>query len=763
MESSTSGKNGDKIEIKNKQSSGTSNGCVIDNDIYFPRCEFKARFKETSIFKMDEPKYWARYFRAEGTDEITDRLAHKPINKTFQNVMTNNKDNFSAMKAGSFNSPFKNDEYKKIFDKTDGFHRAYNRDCKGFSEKDGTILYDHLLEYKLSMCKLVVDDFKNEGKKIKAYCENDYPCIIVQLLECPVEKGLSGDLYKIIFAYFIAITNYVARNSNVPIELVNRASFGQNISCVSVLTPTSFRISVGIVPKVYAKEVLVKSLQLLDSNFLVPLLDKKPEFRSDFDLFDVLNQPTSITEKREYIDLIADFVFEQLLNNDERSDLDEPFVKMLKFITSESNDPDVIDEKMKNIQNYDPMIGGDEENPEIDEDERFWEIVGRVSSAYESANITTLAGAIRDKKIRGLYAKLERANLEFIEKSGDGGIEDGYGSASDCECELEFDDDDDESGKCKLYSKKIILATGMRALNIAQFVSLWDTGLRDDGAYDKIFDTTNTYYETVDVIHDQVVNIYNSVRNELEGRETAERVESSSVKWIDLNHNTANSSDKKVDLKRIQDELNEEHQIVILDYTSATTAKISEAIRLFMRKVSTILLFNSGLKNEQIGADINPYGTLRVVSKDVEKVNLLCYGILLLIKDEAIPKESHRMRKAYKSVGAVVTSGSIFTKKRGYKGHVFNADTMPYDEWVDVVANEFKLSLSDVCEKLRIAKEENVEKLYWLIVYCSFNASMPIGVHREELGVGWRAASTILKDSSKRKKSNVNSSINLCH
>lgn len=130
-----------------------------------------------------------------------------------------------------------------------------------------------------------------------------------------------------------------------------------------------------------------------------------------------------------------------------------------------------------------------------------------------------------------------------------------------------------------------------------------------------------------------------------------------------------------VDLQQIKcnllSELNgEQAEAIIFDYTSASTQRIRTAIELFIPHARVLLLVNSGLKNEQIGADINTYGTLRILSDNSELVGRLtsmAKSILTMLdeidgEDDPIelPKQAHNIRKCYKQIGATITSAAIF-------------------------------------------------------------------------------------------------------
>lgn len=171
------------------------------------------------------------------------------------------------------------------------------------------------------------------------------------------------------------------------------------------------------------------------------------------------------------------------------------------------------------------------------------------------------------------------------------------------------------------------------------------------------------YYES-----DVAVNrIRNCINAELQsGHEESNQT----IVYVDLNHCSASGpntkdvldylKEKQSEMKRIFEKDKEKQKVIVFDYTSATTRKLRQAIELFAPYVEVLLLVSSGVKNEQIGADTNTYGTLRLISADRNKINHLDSMLKLgLGVKEALPHESHCVRRLYKSVRAVITTKDI--------------------------------------------------------------------------------------------------------
>lgn len=130
-------------------------------------------------------------------------------------------------------------------------------------------------------------------------------------------------------------------------------------------------------------------------------------------------------------------------------------------------------------------------NKEIRDDEAFWKIIGNMFEVFNRINIDCrLSKAIEGKIIQGLNGIIEEANLQLKGSSVNQQSECGYGSDSSCEMEIEIPVEKTRQ-KCKekCYSKKVILATGMRSINIAQFLVQYSTGITK-------YNTDYMYYET---------------------------------------------------------------------------------------------------------------------------------------------------------------------------------------------------------------------------------------------------------------------------
>ena len=672
----------------------------------FPRCEYRARFHGTTAFNMTTPDVWNTYFRSTPALFNTDRVFTLMRDKYVFNGRF--RERFPQIKAGTFASPFSLVEYRRMFPKS----ASKIRKTKPKPNEFNFYIYDDMLQYKLEICEIVIQRYrekiKNKTEHIKLFFENIYPCIQVQVM--PIENAnLKSDeefssFYEIVFTYFTAITNAIAYGKGIPTEMVSRASFCFSIPCVSKAIH-SFRISVGIVSKVYAEKVLVESLLQFNEKFpkfLNSKLGPTPELSaindsichynrnaeekyklSDKNLqtkqtetskspktVDAWSEEDTVfslllktgdslgnivlcrmTARRKFVELLGNYVHEELIKNWENPNLVAPFKRLL--LQLEFKDDVIVNVRNESDYNAKKFSFKEETDKEIQYDDTFWEMMRKICMIFVKNDIYYLCDAVENRKMLGIYSLIERANVEFIRNSSDqNDVQDEYGSDSDCEFTVT-----DCGSKESIFGfcKKITVATGMRAISLAHFIAIYRAGV-------KRIDTEFMYYET-----ECSLDFINKIVPKLNLKHFGTYQET--VRYIDLNYCNADGKMEQLDLNEQLEKMlvNGENEIVIFDYTTATTDRMNAAIRLFIPHVKIILLVNSGLKNEQIGADVNTHGMLRIITKDVKILNHLYYGLkTVLSKSEEMPKQVHDIRRAYKSVGAAVTNEAIFKKHNSY-------------------------------------------------------------------------------------------------
>lgn len=653
-----------------------------ENSTSFPRCEYKARFKGTSAFKMTTSKYWGTYFRSTKSGGNYNRLAELSIEEEkdveMKKPLVPKKRTTRRSSSGIFDSPYRHPPYNLRKGKNDNtFEKRKQTPTIDY------YLYDELISYRCFLCESFIKKYR-QGKYFVAYYKNGYPCIMVKASTSIIVKRKKGEssLYKIIVAYFTAIANNTAFKQKIPIEMVIRASFGHNGPTVTA-TKNSFRINIGIVPKVYATNVLIESLTILNNEFPTILNENLSSFgdqiaqinyeinaynlaknnnsveywNSEDSLFNVLCKSgdssgktiaVQISRRYEYTDLLCDYVHDELFKKSTKPTA-EPLRKLLQKLCFNTNEVTMNVNDDDYTKTYSEFA--EEENADVKNDADFWSIMKKIAS------VISVGHDVNNRKIYGLNALIEKANFRLIESS-ENRCEDGYGSDSDYEGIVHPNSSDikyhflaSKSNAINIFSKKIIVATGMRAISLSY-------SLAKCLIENKKECTRFMYYETCEAVKNA---------GNIENLNHLLKCKQNLLRFIDLNHCASTSEDRKVKLLDIRyDSAKAKETVIIFDYTSATSKKIYEAIQMFIPHVRLIILVNSGSKNEQIGADNNPYGTIRIISKEANILNQLYTGFIQYLDskgDEQSPKRLHEIRKTYKSIGAVVTNKRIFQSK----------------------------------------------------------------------------------------------------
>lgn len=569
---------------------------------------------------------------------------------------------------------------------------------------------------------------------------------MVQLPFCTKELH-----YKMASAYLVAFADYIAFKKNIPIEMVLRSSFGHNIPSVAA-TGESLRINVGLVPTIYA-DVIIAALKEL--KIFMYDLKKKRISDCDIDIQDLNAKLSSyrdakqakkdskgkkaekttelkelqeaktiwhiltmegviknssllkeILRQNEYSDLLADLVLQDLYTQTHKEIRrpNEGSDRLAGLTLEEPSAP-----RRSQAQLYRPLIGlirgldfngsvtlknypmseifakkkrrfAEAFDAKINED-TFWTLIGSIASALSSSE---LSEQVSRRSILGLYAALEKANDNFICRSGSIKAEDGYGSDSESEVALE--------GATVIYSKKITLVTGMRAINIAGMIAgyhLRKTSSEPD------FETAHMYYETADAL--KLLNLtFDFYKDSLP---TLQSTDKAIIYCFDLTHcNTKCTGDSQMQIPV-------GCKIAILDYTSATQEIITNAVQTAFRAVELVILVSSGLKNEQCGADVNPYGTVRILSKSQHitfELYVMIKGLLNKEKEaESLPAPAHKIRKAYKKAGLGCSTESIL-----------NARVTPTEKTDYIIPADIEESTKTLHELMKI--QSSIEVLMYL-------------------------------------------------
>lgn len=303
------------------------------------------------------------------------------------------------------------------------------------------------------------------------------------------------------------------------------------------------------------------------------------------------------------------------------------------------------------------------EEMKITEDQEFWIIIERMLHVL-TQNDPIFTKKVRDflinKKMLGVYSLLEIANVIFIEKIINGLKNEQQFIVSSEAAITRFECNEED----ECFHAELIVSTGMRAINLAHFCAMFWTRAEERN-------TNYMYYETAGAI--KTIDVFKESKMHMSPKEKKIFNETvpcmqKTVRFIDLNHCVSSGDVKKN--KVILDNILEKNvkknneKLIIFDYTSATSMEVNEAINKFIKHVDVIILVSSGLKNEQLGADTNPYGTIRIITILKNELESL-YRIAkdFLNEDEVLPPRAHAIINAYRSVGATLNIDTIGTNR----------------------------------------------------------------------------------------------------
>jgi hypothetical protein len=553
-------------------------------------------------------------------------------------------------------------------------------------------LYNQMLEYKKSICLRVVAKSR-ATKYIKITYANDFPCIMVHVKKssfikpndaaAPTEASYKAWV-DFLISIFTGMINYYAYENDIPIELERRASFG-------FLTPTicetgeSFRISVGIVPEAYA-DLLTTSLQKLDeliqalhtSKTKIPAgifygtklheeyLGKKP-IKID-NLLHILFVPVetrsglgvyAITRTAYARQGLAITMFNSLCCGDTPT---ESFLTALNWSVQKI----YVEIKYRTVKGKQEVAKRtlkfkcDEimtcstkfkSKNQIIVDPNFWLMISSILSNVGLINKTIISDQVRritseninTKQLTTLHYNLELLNeLIFCVALAEKPLEiadDGQGSDSECENEIEA---------TMIYAKKKITHNGMRAiwcalLAAANYLSEHKLGKR---VYIK-----TAYYEVEKGLK-KLQNLHN-----ITDMTFAKNAADASILLHDLNACVTDG------VPKADYTITASNKILILDVTSSTSAQVATHIKRFAQSRAAVLfLVDSGFKHQQLGADKNQYGTVRVFTRD-KKARDKIYASITENEMGILSKTSHIFRRKMKQVGAVPTNASYLSHK----------------------------------------------------------------------------------------------------
>lgn len=518
----------------------------------------------------------------------------------------------------------------------------------------------------------------------------------------------------LLLSSFIAYVNVEAMRANIPIEMVLRASFGHNQPSICS-TNNTFRINIGLIPTVYAK-VIAQALHKLNKSISAITDEDSPpssfnkKFIATVRKYNTSKLKEKINDNKRYKKLIgttdfndaekSDTAFENLysqfidINSASKvkgSSRFQPVILKNKNIwklirqAGDSMGKSVLSECFRQKGTEDWFANQVMELLLIEDKSPIETALSRllmclsygttVTMNYEKIHselksakrkfsspsfedlyindpayseiVNTLCSALLvEPPKQAIYAELDRAGnallfehtTELIEDaSSEDDAEPDFGSDS------EFSDDYQADTKPKtayhLSHCKLRVCSGMKAILIAHYSAL--AYLKTEGTKTYTQDIEQMYFEVEDAL--KLVNsgiTMNKVRAD------------STVLHYDLNHcnstNAANNKDLKGKLSQLKP------SIVILDYTSSTVSAIKIALHeCFSNKnIKLVMYVNSGLKNDQGGLDLNPYGEVRVCARDRTTANKILKTMHKgLSENDKLSQKTHEMVRVCKKRG----------------------------------------------------------------------------------------------------------------
>ncbi|MDB6096977.1 MAG: hypothetical protein JWM09_1255 [Francisellaceae bacterium] len=548
-------------------------------------------------------------------------------------------------------------------------------------------LYERLLDYKNNICKYISEKFNHDKNisLIKVGFYNNYPCIMVHVKQgsiskAPKTKKPSEAAFEgwvnLLASFYLGLVNYYAIKENYPIEIERRASFG-------FLTPTiaiagsSIRINVGLIPIKYA-DILIKSLKNLEEvlknikngEFLAPIsnsifykseahikyLNKKYNLVEVDNLIQLLWVQSEISGKTTVQNMVRtayarDGISIKVFESLKKEDVTKSFFAGIEWALSKIQVVNLTPSKFKMSFQQDKSLLYSAKfcaSTEACKDGKFWSVIDSIVKSGESLNslliqlpLDNLKNCIKTKKIDKLYSNLELLNEQlFMEAIITGEMEnnaDGYGSDSE---------EESEDNQSKIFAKKIIVHNGMRAIWLAIITAakfLENNNLKPALYLDKAYYEVKLGLKNILILHEiphftekKCISASNLILKDINACITDGQL----TKEYELSYN----------------------QILILDGTSSTVKDVQPYIDFFIKsRIKLAFLVESGFKNQQLGADKNQYGTIRIFAKDKKLRDDVYLGIKK-IEPPLLSPTAHSFRRKMKALGAVPVTRNFINR-----------------------------------------------------------------------------------------------------
>jgi len=649
----------------------TNSGTIkpVSKLTYFPRSEFHCRYP--SLLEMKDPTRWSTYHRSDFKKIVG---ATKNEFK-FKGNQVYIKPGMYA-KTGNYRNPFHFNLFKETLKPVK----------KAITSSGPASWYNRLLERQKKMAAYVVTQVKDKDPDFVINSDNNYTCVLFSLPK-PAEEKNPKIWSQLLSGYLIALTNKLAYERGVNIEIVNRSSFGCLRPSVAECGE-SVRINLGLSPEPYAECVIdaifyLKKIVQNQDAFKIPFVskaltkrlntyngikstkDKTVDIQLKSTLWDTLWAPgdslnksfaSQIFRKSVVTECLVDLILNGCLDKPLKNLFKDPFkdneAYTKAFVTPLSEILKSIRVVRKSLSiklDQKSLKSYEWEAAEQVKDEEFWNLVKEMAERL-GATEAEVKSLITNETTEDLHSRFEALVATFVfTPVADNSVEDGNGSDSEGEGELEI-----KKTSQTVYAKKIITSTGMRAIQLVHAVAR--KFLHDRHNADPLnltFSAKQMYYETNEALSKYPIPInYKHVKCKKRGQR--------SICFFDVNHcNTTH--EEMVDGISLIDK---KDRICAVDVTSATTQEIHKTLeRLYEERpgLEVVLTISSGLKNEQAMGDYNPYGTIRIFSKDNGFLGAI-YDYLVGLEEEAgylHPKESHLIRKTAKSAGMTPTNAAI--------------------------------------------------------------------------------------------------------
>lgn len=643
---------------------------TLTNQLHFVRSEFHCRFP--SLFAMNTPARWASYHRS--NRKLLDKVKIKDY--TFEG---NQSFIVGRMypKTGNFFSPFAFTNYKQAIKPT----------RTKIIPSAAAYWYDTLLQRQKEMAAYVVAQVKGRDENFSINSDNNYTCILFSLPK-PADEKNPETWSQFVLVYLIAITNKLAQERGINIEMVRRSSFGCLRPAVSHCGE-SVRINLGLSPKAYADCVV-------DALFYVNRLFNNPEaFKVTFKPLSLMtkliayNKAKSRPNKKVvHVHLkttlwdtlwaagdslnksfasqffrkpvVVECLIDAILDGCLAAPLDQLFNNTAQF-TKAFIDPLKTCLQAIHINKGKLSIGLNETHlkpfqwgkAKAIDDKDFWDLIEALAKRSQVAK-SEFQPVINRKKTEDLHSRFEAWLGNFVFKPmADSSVKDGYGSDSEEEGELELGD-----RTLTVHAKKFITATGMRAIQLIYAAAR--KYLHDEYDIDPLqmdFNASKMYYETNTALTSHPIPLDFK-------KDKPQKRKQCNISFFDVNHCNTSHAASSDPLSLIENK----DQICVFDITSATTEEIHNTlVRLWQNKpqLQVIITISSGLKNEQAMSDYNPYGSIRIFAKDNNALDKV-YDDLIQLEFDADyrhPKESHLIRKTAKIAGMTPTNAAILAGK----------------------------------------------------------------------------------------------------